>query len=80
MTWTVLLVVALAVLLMVLVAFGAWGYRTANRLDRLHVRYDLSWQALDGALGRRAVVARAVAANAFGGASDAAARQLVGLA
>ena len=34
--------------------------RPANRLDRLHVRYDLSWQALDGALARRAVVARAV--------------------
>jgi 8-oxo-dGTP pyrophosphatase MutT (NUDIX family) len=43
----------------------------------LHVRYDLSWQALDAALGRRAVVARAVAANAFGGPADAQARQLV---
>ncbi|MGA7135204.1 MAG: exopolyphosphatase, partial [Mycobacterium sp.] len=77
MTWTVLLVVALAVLLMVLVAFGAWGYRTANRLDRLHVRYDLSWQALDAALARRAVVARVVAAD-LGDAADA--RQLVALA
>ena len=53
------------------------GFSTANRLDRLHVRYDLSWQALDAALARRAVVARAVAANAFGGHSDAAARELV---
>ncbi len=58
-----------AVLVVVLVAFGAWGYQTANRLDRLHVRYDLSWQALDGALARRAVVARAVAIDAYGGAA-----------
>jgi 8-oxo-dGTP pyrophosphatase MutT (NUDIX family) len=58
-----LLIVALAVLVAALLAFGAWGYQTANRLDRLHVRYDLSWQALDSALARRAVVARAVAAN-----------------
>ncbi|AGC62793.1 hypothetical protein MULP_03060 [Mycobacterium liflandii 128FXT] len=65
MTW---LVVAGIVLLVVLVVFGAWGYQRANRLDRLHVRYDLSWQALDGALARRAVVARAVAIDAYGGA------------
>ncbi|AKS34645.1 NUDIX hydrolase [Mycolicibacterium goodii] len=58
-TLLVVLVVALALL-------GGWAYRTANRLDRLHVRYDLSWQALDGALARRAVVARAVAADAYG--------------
>src|SRR5262245_42504992 len=69
MTWTIVVVIALVVLLAALVAFGVWGYRTANRLDRLHVRCDLSWQALDGALARRAVVARAVAAAAFGGAS-----------
>ena len=56
------LVVALVVLLLV----GAWAYQTAHRLDRLHVRYDLSWQALDGALARRAVVARAVAVDAYG--------------
>jgi 8-oxo-dGTP pyrophosphatase MutT (NUDIX family) len=80
MTWTVVPVIALAVSLMVLFAFAVWGYRTANRLDRLHVRYDLSWQALDSALARRAVVARAVAADAFGGASNAEADQLVGLA
>jgi len=77
MWWTIVLVGALLLLLLVLLGFGAWGYRTANRLDRLHVRYDLSWQALDAALGRRAVVARAVAANAFGGPADAEARQLV---
>lgn len=57
--------IVLAVLLVVLLALVAgWAYQTANRLDRLHVRYDLSWQALDGALARRAVVARAVAADA----------------
>jgi 8-oxo-dGTP pyrophosphatase MutT (NUDIX family) len=80
MTWTV--VIALIVLVAALAAFGAWGYRTANRLDRLHVRYDLSWQALDGALARRAVVARAVAAAAAGAGleADSAAEQLAALA
>lgn len=53
---------AVLVLVLVLLVFGSWVYQTANRLDRLHVRYDLSWQALDAALARRAVVARAVAA------------------
>ncbi|WP_343599516.1 NUDIX domain-containing protein [Mycobacterium sp.] len=62
------MVVAVAVLLAVLAAFSAWVYQTANRLDRLHVRHDLSWQALDSALARRAVVARAVAAH--GGAAE----------
>jgi 8-oxo-dGTP pyrophosphatase MutT (NUDIX family) len=68
--------------LLVLVGFAAWGYRTANRLDRLHVRYDLSWQALDSALARRAVVARAVATNAFSGATDTdnEGKRLIGLA
>lgn len=75
MTW---LIVAIAVLVAVLAIFGAWAYRTANRLDRLHVRYDLSWQALDGALARRAVVARAVAIDAYGGASEG--RRLAALA
>jgi len=77
MSWTLSVVVALVLLLLVLLGFGAWGFRTANRLDRLHVRYDLSWQALDAALARRAVVARAVAVDAFGGAVNAEARQLV---
>lgn len=72
------LIVASAVLVTVLAVFGAWAYRTANRLDRLHVRYDLSWQALDGALARRAVVARAVAIDAYGGASEG--RRLAALA
>lgn len=64
-TWSV--VIALAVLAVVLLLVGAWAYQSAHRLDRLHVRYDLSWEALDGALGRRAVVARAVAVDAYGG-------------
>jgi len=75
MTW---LIIAVAVLVAVLAAAGAWGYQTANRLDRLHVRYDLSWQALDGALARRAVVARAVAIDAYGGGSEG--RRLAALA
>lgn len=52
-----------AVLVAVLVFTLVWAYQTANRLDRLHVRYDLSWQALDAALARRSVVARAIAAD-----------------
>ena len=63
-TW--LVVIALAVLVVVILAVAGWALQTANRLDRLHVRYDLSWQALDGALARRAVVARAVAVDAYG--------------
>ncbi len=65
MTWVV--IVALAVLLVFVVIVGGWAYQTAHRLDRLHVRYDLSWQVLDGALARRAVVARAVAVDAYAG-------------
>ena len=64
MSW--LLVTALLVALAVLLIVGVWAYQTAHRLDRLHVRYDLSWQALDSALARRAVVARAVAVDAYG--------------
>jgi 8-oxo-dGTP pyrophosphatase MutT (NUDIX family) len=83
MTWLVVAtLLAIVVLVVALLAFGAWGYQTANRLDRLHVRYDLSWQALDGALARRAVVARAVAIDVYGGASKAspAGRRLAALA
>ena len=65
------MVIALAVLVAAIAAGRrAWAYQTANRLDRLHVRYDLSWQALDGALARRAVVARAVAVDAYGGGPE----------
>ena len=79
MTWLVVAAIALLVLLLAVV--GAWAYRTAHRLDRLNVRYDLSWQALDGALARRAVVARAVAIDAYGGATNSpAGRTLAALA
>lgn len=75
-TWIV--VITLAVLVVVLLLVGAWAFQTANRLDRLHVRYDLSWQALDAVLARRAVVARAVAVDAYGGGPDG--RRLAALA
>ncbi|MDD7814154.1 NUDIX domain-containing protein [Mycobacterium sp. CSUR Q5927] len=71
---TVLVLIAVAVL----AAAVGWAYQTANRLNRLHVRCELSWQALDGALARRAVVARAVAIEAYGGA--VAGRRLAALA
>ena len=64
------MVVALVVLAAAIALVGAWAYQTANRLDRLHERYDLSWQALDAALARRAVVARAVAVDAYGGGPE----------
>ncbi|WP_116048864.1 NUDIX hydrolase [Amycolatopsis palatopharyngis] len=62
---TVLLIVAIAAALVVV--GGLWLVATANRLDRLHVRTDAAWAALDAALARRAVVARAVAAAALPG-------------
>ena len=67
-TWVV--VITLALLVVVFLLIGLSAFQTANRLDRLHVRYDLSWQALDGVLARRAVVARAVAVDAYGGGPD----------
>jgi 8-oxo-dGTP pyrophosphatase MutT (NUDIX family) len=76
MTW--LLVTAVLVIVASLTLLVAWVYQTANRLDRLHVRYDLSWQALDGVLARRAVVARAIAVDAFHGAAQG--KRLAGLA
>jgi 8-oxo-dGTP pyrophosphatase MutT (NUDIX family) len=75
-TWIV--VITLVVLTVVILAVGSWALQTANRLDRLHVRYDLSWQALDGVLARRAVVARAVAVDAYGGGPEG--RRLAALA
>jgi len=76
---TVSVILVLAVVLIVALAVTvAWAFQTANRLDRLHVRYDLSWQALDGALGRRAVVARAAAADVYG--DHAQGKRLVALA
>jgi 8-oxo-dGTP pyrophosphatase MutT (NUDIX family) len=55
------LVTALVVVVLVAMII-VWLAATANRLDRLHVRTDAAWAALDAALARRAVVARAVAA------------------
>lgn len=52
----------LAAIAVVVVLGGLFLVATANRLDRLHVRTDAGWAALDAALARRAVVARAVAA------------------
>ena len=74
----ILLITAVVLLGLVALLLVGWSYQTAHRLDRLHVRYDLSWQALDSALARRAVVARAVAADAYG--SRSAGRRLAGLA
>jgi len=68
--------VVLLVLAVVILIGGLWLIATANRLDRLHVRTDAAWAALDAALSRRAVVARAVAAAAIGG--DEGARLLAG--
>ncbi|MBB3666364.1 MULTISPECIES: NUDIX hydrolase [Prauserella salsuginis group] len=56
--------VVVAALAVLVVAVGLFLLATANRLDRLHVRMDAGWAALDAALARRAVVARTVAASA----------------
>jgi 8-oxo-dGTP pyrophosphatase MutT (NUDIX family) len=54
------------VLAALIVILGLWMVATANRLDRLHIRTDAAWAALDAALARRAVVARTVAAAGDG--------------
>lgn len=77
MSWFVLLV---AVLATVIVLGGLFLVATANRLDRLHVRLDAGWAALDAALARRAVVARAVSAAALDGVEAAAIRQAADVA
>lgn len=59
---TGLLITLVAVALLIALVVGLWLAATANRLDRLHVRTDAAWAALDAALARRAVVARAAAA------------------
>ncbi|EHY91338.1 NUDIX hydrolase [Saccharomonospora azurea] len=69
---TTLLVLALVAALVM--AGALWLVATANRLDRLHVRMDAGWAALDAALARRAVVARAVTASALRGDDAAALR------
>lgn len=71
-TFSATTVLVLALIAAVVVAIGLWAASTANRLDRLHVRSDQSWQALDGALARRAVVARSVAVAIAGPTADSA--------
>ncbi len=61
MTLSATTILVLALIAGVVLTLGIWAYSTANRLDRLHVRNDLMWAALDAALARRAVVVRAVA-------------------
>ncbi|MET9226536.1 NUDIX domain-containing protein [Lentzea sp. NPDC003310] len=61
---TVLVVVVVALLL------AAWILSIANRLDRLHVRTDAAWAALDAALARRAVVVRALLDPALSAAAS----------
>jgi len=53
----------IVVVLIVVLLFAALRlWITANRLDRLHVRTEAAWSALEGALARRIVATRAVAA------------------
>jgi 8-oxo-dGTP pyrophosphatase MutT (NUDIX family) len=61
---TFLVVVVFALLL------SAWILSIANRLDRLHVRTDAAWAALDAALARRAVVVRALLDPALSAAAS----------
>lgn len=63
MTLSALTVLVVALVAAFVFGIGLWAYSTANRLDRLHVRADLSWLALDAALARRAVVVRSIAAS-----------------
>jgi hypothetical protein len=65
----------LVVLALIVVLGGLFLVGTANRLDRLHVRMDAGWAALDAALARRAVVARAAAAVLSDGELRAAAER-----
>lgn len=60
MTFSALTITIIGLVLLTLLLIGVWAYSTANRLDRLHVRTDLAWQALDAALARRAVVVRSL--------------------
>src|SRR6195952_3605761 len=70
---TAVVVILLVVLL--IAAFRLW--LTANRLDRLHVRTEAAWAALEGALSRRIVATRAAAAaGAFSGPDGDRLRQL----
>lgn len=61
-TFSATTILVLTLIAAIIITTGVWAYTTANRLDRLHVRSDQARNALDAALSRRAVVARAVAA------------------
>lgn len=69
-------IISVVVVLLLVAALRLW--LTANRLDRLHVRTEAAWVALEGALARRIVVARAFAA--VGTIGDERAALLRGLA
>jgi hypothetical protein len=70
---TVIIVIIVALLLVA--ALRLW--LTASRLDRLHVRTEAAWAALEVALARRIVAARALAATGHLPAESASAlRQL----
>ena len=70
--WAPELAVAGVIIAVVLAVHASW---TAGRLDRLHRRVDNAWNALDGALVRRAAAARALAAQVGDQALDDAARR-----
>ena len=69
-TFSATTILVLALIAALVLALGVWAYSAANRLDRLHVRTDLAWHALEAALSRRAVVARAVAISLSGSGGD----------
>lgn len=50
-----------AIVAVIVTAFAAWAYFTAQRLNRLHIRTDSALLALQGALDRRAAVVAVVA-------------------
>lgn len=61
---------AALVIVLVTLLLSAWILSIANRLDRLHVRTDAAWAALDAALARRAVVTRALLDPALSAAAS----------
>ena len=69
------LIIASATVAAIVMLGGLFLVATANRLDRLHVRMDAGWAALDATLARRAVVARTIAAGALDGDRAACLRQ-----
>lgn len=54
------MIAVVATLAVVLVLVALLAVRTATRLDRLHIRTDAAWAALDGLLAQRAAVVRAL--------------------